>query len=51
MDVEQALLLDNSELKLKEVKNNEIKIVCYEEGNELSKINVKSINVKEFDVL
>jgi len=25
--------------------------VCYEEGNELSKINVKSINVKEFEIL
>ena len=51
MNVEQALLLDNSELNLKEVNNNKIKIVCYqEEKNELSKINVKSINVKEFEI-
>lgn len=50
MNVEQALLLDNSELNLKEVNNNKIKIVCYEEDNELSKINVKSINVKEFGI-
>jgi len=51
MNVEQALLLDNSKLDLKEINSNKIKIVCYEEGNELSKINVKSINVKEFEIL
>ena len=51
MDVEQALLLDNSKLDLKEINNNKIKIVCYEDGNELAKIKVKSINVKEFEVL
>lgn len=52
MDVEQVLLLDNSKLDLKEINNNKIKIVCYEEEkNELSKINVKNINVKEFEIL
>ena len=51
MDVEQAVLLDNSSLNLKEVNNNKIKIVCYEEeNNQLSKINVKSINIKEFAI-
>ena len=51
MNVEQALLLDNGELNLKEVNNNKIKIVCYQENNQLSKIDVKSINIKEFEIV
>ena len=49
MNVEQAILLDNSLLHLKEIKDSKMNIVCYEEdNNELSKICIKEINIKEF---
>ena len=51
MNVEQAILLDNSLLHLKEIKDSKMNIVCYEEdNNELSKICIKEINIKEFEL-
>lgn len=51
MNVEQAILLDNNLLHLKEIKDSKMNIVCYEEdNNELSKICIKEINIKEFEL-
>ena len=51
MNVEEAFLLNINKLKLKEINKGEINIVTYKEPeNELSKINVKKVEFKEYMV-
>ena len=52
MNVKEDILLNNKELEIKLIKEKKINLVCYEdEKNELSKIFVKQINVKEYEII
>lgn len=51
MNVEQGVLLDNNEIKLKMVKEEKINVLRYkEEKNEIAGTYIETINVKEFEI-
>ena len=52
MNVEEAVLLNIKNLKLELKEEKEVNIVCFENPeNELSKTNVKQINIKEYNIV
>ena len=51
MNIEQKVLLDNSEIKLKMIKEEKINVLRYkEEKNEMAGTYIETINVKEFEI-
>jgi len=50
MDISQEILIDKSLLELQLKNKREVKIV-YFKNDELSDIDVKTINVEEYDVM
>ena len=51
MNIEQGVLLDNNEIKLKMVKEEKINVLRYkEEKNEMAGTYIETINVKEFEI-
>ena len=52
MNVEEAVLLNIKELKLELKEEKEVNIVCFENPeDELSKTNIKQINIKEYNIV
>ena len=52
MNVKEDVLLNNKEIKIRKIKEKQVNLVCYEnEKYEFSKIIVKKINVKEYEII